>query len=377
MKDYMKTTGKILSLALCFAYLTGCSDDNKAINVPDNWVVLENNNLSCDYKKDTLRLDFTLASGLDESMVYVLNEEVSWCKGYIDKGQIIIAIAESTHFKERTAKMTFNYDATHAIDLTLTQDHAPIKVAEDINIANMPASINMAEPIDLNSILLPIPADASYNIFDYTVDDDDKDNLTIDENGLLIAYKSGSYTFEVATIDGSNLKKEVTVDVNTDFGRSAWTISTSASYTKNGVTTNYLPDGTTGLPEHMFDGSSATFFSMLKPGKSYNDYSAADDAELYFIIDLGTKATFNSFYLSHRNNTGTGLRVQGLAFYGSHDGKAFTEITNNVTIPTNVIEVGYKDLPESTYRYVKVEYTLWDKINSNSVQIGEFNLARN
>ena len=116
---------------------------------------------------------------------------------------------------------------------------------------------------------------------------------------------------------------------------------------------------------------------MLKPGKSYNDYSAADDAELYFIIDLGTKATFNSFYLSHRNNTGTGLRVQGLAFYGSRDGKAFTEITNNVTIPTNVIEVGYKDLPESTYRYVKVEYTLWDKINSNSVQIGEFNLARN
>lgn len=376
MKNYIKTAGKSLSIALCFAYLTGCSDDDKVTNIPDNWITMESKDITCDHKKDTLKLDFTLASGLDKSQVYIVNEETSWCQGYIDNGQVIIAVSESSSLKERIAQMTLHYDITHAINLTLTQNAAPPTMAEDINISNIPTILNIGDPLELNNIITPIPANASYKTFDYKIKEENQTNLSINENGLLIAYKSGSYTFEVATIDGSNLKKDITIKVDTDFGRSTWDVDTSASYTKDGETFNYLPDGDTGKPEDMLDGDEDTFFNMIKPGKSYNGYSASADTEMYFVIDLGIEATSNSFYLQHRNNTATGLRVQELSFYGSNNGETFTEIQTNITIPTNAIEVGYKDLPESTYRYVKVKYTKWNTSSSNCVQIGEFNLAR-
>ena len=138
-------------------------------------------------------------------------------------------------------------------------------------------------------------------------------------------------------------------------------------------------DGSTGKPEHLFDNSSTTFLSLVKPGKSYSGCTAGGkDEPIYFVVDMQTQQTFNYFTWSHRsNNSSNYLRVWGISMFGSNDGQNFTEIKSNIAIPyeSNADEI-LIDIPESTYRYVKVQYTNWSDLNGvtggSTMQVAEF-----
>lgn len=68
--------------------------------------------------------DYTLAKGLDASVVYIINHE-SWCLGYIKDSKIMIDVDLSENINGRTAKMSLIYDESHQVELVVEQGKAP------------------------------------------------------------------------------------------------------------------------------------------------------------------------------------------------------------------------------------------------------------
>lgn len=169
-------------------------------------------------------------------------------------------------------------------------------------------------------------------------------------------------------LDNSALWKSGELD------RDNWTVTASIPY---------VPDGSTGKPEDILDGSGSTFLSLRKPGKGTENPDANNPKPMYFIVDMQSNQSFDYFTLQHRtNNTAVGLRVKEVSIYGSSDGQSFTLIKNGIKVETanNSIGNGKQkfDLDKiCTYRYVKVLYDDWDKVNSTSIQVSEFNLGVN
>ena len=209
-------------------------------------------------------------------------------------------------------------------------------------------------------------------------------------------YKTGaaSASLQVFLTDGSQLPG--------DIDRTGWTVTTQTS--KN---YGYVPDGTTGLAEHIFDGSATTFLSLVKPGKSYTTNSVTYEELATFLpsftVDLKSEYFFNYIVWQHRGGNGYNyLRVYGVNVYGSQNGNDFTlintegivwipNVSNYAVSSTNPNDANtYKiGIPESNYRYVKIELVMWsDKYDSNhpnypgkgstsgsTMQIGEFGLG--
>lgn len=374
-KHFTKLTGGLLAGVLCLLGATAC-DDEKEVVVPDNWITLSEENLSCTYQLDTLTVNYTLADGLDDKYMYIVNQQ-DWCKAYTSApGVITVAVDASRLLTERSASMNVIYDENHQVGMTLIQGSAPVIVIKDFNLDEIPSDINLQDTLMLNDLIETVPADASYQEFLYTLPEDNQGAITIDENGMLISHKPGTYTFTVTSPDKDAFSKEITLTIGEYYNRNGWAVETSMTYAPDGVDINYVPDGTTGMPEDMFDGDAeATFFCLVKPGNTNNDCTTPADAELWFTINMGTKINFNSFLLAHRgNNTTEGLRIKEIALYGSNDGTEFTKLGDNYTIATNVAQVEI-ELPQTySYQYLRVLYTDWNKTTSKSIQISEFNL---
>ena len=98
---------------------------------------------------------------------------------------------------------------------------------------------------------------------------------------------------------------------------------------------------------------------------------------------MGVEQSFNYFTWVHRaSNSYDYLRVWGVSIDGSNNGKDFTEIQSNIDIPhaNNTDEIKI-EIPESTYRYIKVKLVKWSDIaggskSGSSMQIGEFNVGK-
>ena len=143
------------------------------------------------------------------------------------------------------------------------------------------------------------------------------------------------------------------------------------------ITTSYptLVDGSNGPAKLLIDGDPKTFMSLRKPGK--NEIPAG--TESYFTIDMGEENTFDYIEWYHRGgDTQLGLRAWAIVVYGSNDGTNFTKIGDDMNIPgetDRTIMNATLSLPESTWRYLKIEFTRWDKVNNSAIQIGEFKLG--
>ena len=373
-KHFTKLTGGLLAGVLCLLGATAC-DDEKEVVVPDNWITLSEENLSCTYQLDTLTVNYTLADGQDDKYMYIVNQQ-DWCKAYTSApGVITVAVDASRLLTERSASMNVIYDENHQVGMTLIQGSAPVIVIKDFKLDEIPVEMDIQDTLMLNDLIETVPADASYQEFLYTLPEESQGAITIDENDMLISHKAGTYTFTVTSPDKDGFSKEATVTIGDYYNRSGWKVSTSMTYAPDGVDINYVPDNETGMPEDMFDDDTETFLCLVKPGQTNNDCSTPADADLWFTIDLGTEGGFNGFTLSHRTDvTSKGLRINELALYGSNDGETFTKLGDNYTINTGVTTVEI-DLPETyQYRYVRVFYTKWDTTQSKSVQISEFNL---
>lgn len=374
VKYMTKLASGLLLGTIALFNLTAC-DDEKEVVVPDNWITLSQETLSCTYELDTLTVGYTLAGGLTDKQMYIVNHQ-DWCKAYTSEpGVIKIAVSASTLLTERSASMSVIYDENHQVEMTLTQGSAPVVVITDFKTNEIPNEINLQDTLMLNEIIEPVPSNASYREFLYTIPEESQEAITISENGMLIAHKPGTYKFTVTSPDSDGFSKEATVTIGNYYNRSGWTVETSMTYAPEGVKINYVPDGTTGMPEDMFDGLTDSFFCLVKPGQTNNNCTTPADAELWFTIDLGTEEGFNGFLLSHRTDvTSVGLRINEIAIYGSNDGETFTKLGDNYTINTSTTTVEM-DMPDTyQYRYIKVLYTKWNTSSSKSIQISEFNL---
>jgi len=195
--------------------------------------------------------------------------------------------------------------------------------------------------------------------------------------------------------------------------RTHWsTVYTSASYSNDGNP----PSGIAPQDAHL-DGSVSSFLSIAKPGKSVNitNNTAGGGRPVYFVVDMKYPTSFNAFYWIHRNTT-QGLMWYALKLYGTNEYVGLRSFANPASnqpdpddtqwvhikdidfrfnldgtptandkppasynpaqLPTgNASQTPVCDIPQSTYRYVKVELTEYDKVNSNAVQVAEFYLS--
>lgn len=378
----MKNITNILAvILLLFAgfFITAC-DDEETVVVPDNWVTVSTDPMTIGYEGGSLSCDYVLANGLDASVVYVINHE-NWCSGYVKDGKILINVDLSENINGRTAKMSLIYDESHKVELVVEQGKAPIVLVQGIDKSAIPESINIEETLDLNTVVKVLPTNASFQNMTFTLAEGSDAFVELSDAGVVKGINTGTAKINVATTDESGVTDVITLNVsgNIRLNRDSWTASTSITYTNGN---NYSADGSTGKPEHLFDNSSTTFLSLVKPGKSYEGCTAGGmDEPVYFVVDMQTQQTFNYFTWSHRsNNSYNYLRVWGISMFGSNDGQNFTEIKSNIAIPyeSNADEI-LIDIPESTYRYVKVQYTNWSDLNGvtggKTMQVAEFGLG--
>ena len=130
----MKNINNILSvILLLFAgFFVAACDDEETVVVPDNWITVSTDPMTIGYEGGSLTCDYTLAKGLDASVVYIINHE-SWCLGYIKDSKIMIDVDLSENINGRTAKMSLIYDESHQVELVVEQGKAPTVLVESID----------------------------------------------------------------------------------------------------------------------------------------------------------------------------------------------------------------------------------------------------
>lgn len=237
---------------------------------------------------------------------------------------------------------------------------------------------------DLSSCITILPEDAADKRLKYEVVSG-SECVSLTEAGILTTVAGGNVVIKISPVDEVSNPGVApcmfAFEVNAWNDRSVWKVSTSIQYSDGN---NYVKDGNTGKPEDILDDDTATFLSLVKPGKTYGSWKAdAIDVPLYFVIDMGMKQSFNYFTWAHRSTISSNyLRVWGISMYGSNDGTNFTKIQSDIDIPyennTDKIEI---DIPESAYRYIKVQLIKWSDIAGGStlggtMQIGEFNVGK-
>lgn len=308
--------------------------------------------------------------------------------------------------------------------------------ATAINVAAEGANFQLkvgGTTFDLGRHVSLAPADTWDKTVTYT--SGDPTLVTVDAAGIVTsAGKEGATTITIKTTDGSNLSRDVNVEVVglvtrfVDVDRKDWTVSTQ---THNDY--GYMWDGgtqaapVTGLPEHMFDGNAASYLSLVKPGGSMNGVAPPVGTVPSFTIDMKAEQEFEYIKWSHRNggytnpngngsvggNTYNYLRVYGVRLEGSNDGETFTAIDpaqpagadgTVVWIPQKISYVGgvtsAEDQPyiisvaKSKYRYIRVNLAVQSKnygtaegqyqypdypgagsTGGNTMQIAEFGLG--
>lgn len=374
-----------LSIFTCFSIVACSDDDDDKGVVPDNWVSIDTTPLSIGYEGGQLSLDYQLAAGVDAGVPYVVNQE-EWCSGYIKDGKILIDVEVSENVHGRSASMALIYDSSHSVTLTVQQGVAPVVPVTGIDDSNIPETININDQLDLTSVVSVLPTNASFKELTFELLTGSEFVELLDDGCTIRGLDPGTATLLVkATSDdeqvGMGLTKEITVKVKGDivYDRTNWTATGNQTYS-NGKDYVYDTKADTGYPNDMFDGNKDTFFSMVKPGKTYSDGGvsyAPSSTSLTFTIDLHDNLTFNYFQWLHRNNGNKDfLQVLSVNIYASNDGNSFTKInTDALALEANNFNLQTIEIPETTCRYVKVEYLTYSS-GGSTAQCSEFGLGR-
>ena len=308
----------------------------------------------------------------------------------------------TTHAEGEGRIKVSSTDGSNVSTICVVNVIAEVKVSDiKLPMALNGQSVGVGQYINLGGTIEVIPSNADNKVLYYDVLEG-ADAISIDANGLIETIGTGSVKIIVSTTDDTDISKEISFTVNesTLINRALWTVTTETA-----TDYGYVVDGTTGLPEHLIDDTPSTFLSLVKPGKSFGSVPAqAADFMPGFIVDMKSQQGFNYIMWRHRaSNQINYLRVYGVELAGSDDGTSFTPINNSqiVWIPNaggysgsvsnkadaNIYEI---DVPESTYRYVKVSFVMWSDIYSgqhpdyagagatggSSMQVSEFGVGK-
>lgn len=98
---------------LCLLPNVGCSDDTKAIEIPDEWISDLPNSIEFDVKGGTKELPLTLHEGLNaENITCILSEENRlWCSVKLVNNKMSVSVSPSGF--TRSAVITLVYDKDH------------------------------------------------------------------------------------------------------------------------------------------------------------------------------------------------------------------------------------------------------------------------
>lgn len=227
---------------------------------------------------------------------------------------------------------------------------------------------------DLNSMITVLPDDVANKSVTYTLKAGD-DVVSLN-NGVITVLAPGQATIEVMANDGSGVSTELTI-MATWYNRTNWTVDTSILY-PGGI--NYLPDGSTGKPEDILDGSGTTFLSLVKPGKEYGGCITPADHLLYFVVDMKEIKRFNNIEWTNRmGNSGvSGVHLRYVRLLGSNDNNDYKVIEEKLVLDYKNISTPQKlAVPESEYRYLKVEFVPggWVMDPNSGLQVAEFRVG--
>lgn len=402
-KDIFKA---IACIALSGALFTACEDDEVSVSAV---TVLE-----AKYVDNAMRITLKDNATLQLTPFIMPSNAANKRVTYTNKHADILSVSESGLITPKlgvigTDTITVSSTDGSGIRTSYTVhiiDHMVKATAINVTaaIANLSLKIT-AEPFDLKPHITLAPEDTWDTSLGYT--SANEEIVTVDANGMVTPTGIGSTTITLSTLDGSNLTRTINVTVldrvfrEIDIDRAPWTVTTSVLYSDG---KNYVTDGSTGKPEDMFDGAGNTFLSMVKPGKTYGNYSGKTEGyELYFIVDMQQQHEFNYLMWQHRaGNNYAYLRAWGVTVHGSNDGLTWETIkADELQIPikgidrtdptklqvneadTNLyrIDLGLGEGVYVKYRYVKIQITNWSDnsggaTGGSSVQIGEFGLGR-
>lgn len=129
----------------------------------------------------------------------------------------------------------------------------------------------------------------------------------------------------------------------------------------------------------MIDDSPVTSFLFVKPGKTFSGIEAPADYIPSFTIDMQTPQEMEYFVYRHRdyNNITTGLRANRISFYGrNNEADEFIPVLENIVLDTSVAENKIQLPNKVSFRYIKVAITDYDKTNSSTIQVSDFNIGK-
>ena len=278
--------------------------------------------------------------------------------------------------------------------ITVTTDDGDFEATCEVTVKPPPA-----EAITINRTVHTFPAGSEVNLTATTTpagaavvwSTSNPAVVTVSETGTVTAVGAGKAIVTATAMDANNAAITAECDVMVAFNPTAWTVKT---HTLNaaGEEYNFLVDGSTGNPEHMFDWTTHnTFLSVNKPGQgsqaAYPEYLEELGLSLQpnpklpgFTVDLKTQQSFNHILWGHRgNNAYSRLRVFAVNVFGSNNGVDFTKINgqgyeNFVWVPslagyTSGTHEAQTDtsiqriaIPQSSYQYIRIEIAMWSNI---------------
>ena len=370
----MNPTIKYLVFFLLFAVLgTGCEEKIIYEDSPEIGSIyvdgITDNTIHV-YTGETFQVEMNILppeAKLTEQVKYVYssgNEQIftvnaNGVMNGVSPGEAVLYIEVSNYTGLKTVVMVSVTDKIYPV--------TEIKVDERLKSLTMA----VGDEIEANEYIEIIPENASNK--EYTLESSNGEVLTVTQSGNVKALALGDVVLTIKAKDGSDVTATCNISVKEPvydaLNRLAWTVTPSHNLPADAAIKN--------APESLIDGDIATCLSMVKPGKSYAGVAVGADEDVFFVIDMKEKSTFNYFKIFHRtSNTQPYLRAWGVSLFGSNDGETFESIRENVPVEyEGVNDHTVRIMHESAYRYLKVQYTDWNPQSGSTIQIAEFELG--
>lgn len=342
-----------LMVILLAAFVAGLSLTNCDDNIPqyDN-VSVENITLDEDLKEG-------VSIEIGDSLV-IANRLTVFPEDATDKMQTFSSSDEDVAIVDGRGKINTNSVGTAIItvmvdgksdEFTLTVREKDVIKITGIEIVDPNVNINAGSSLNLKELIIISPAEASINDLIYSSDQESV--AQVSQNGIITGVSGGTAKITVTSRYDSSVSGEFNVRVFEDYSRAGWTLAASQN--------PLFVEGNSNKLEHALDGDPASWFALVKPGKSHGGISvptAANGGFVYFIVDMKEAQDVNYFRIRHRSGTDTLLRYRIIEeVSGSNDGVNFTTIATDVAIPDwNVaasVETPNLIIPASKYRYLK------------------------
>lgn len=236
-------------------------------------------------------------------------------------------------------------------EFTLTVREKDVIEISEIEIIDPEIHINVGSAEDLKTLIIISPAEASIN--DLLYSSDNPSVVDVNTSGIITGVAGGTAKVTVTSKYDPSVSGEFNVRVFEDYSREGWTLTASQN--------PLFVEGNNNKLEHALDGDPATWFALVKPGKSHAGISiptAANGGFVYFIVDMKAEREVSYFRIRHRSGTDTLLRYRIIEeVSGSNDGVNFTPIATDVVVPgwdvAATVETPNLVIPQSTYRYLK------------------------